>query len=70
MDFHEPQPPHMPELRALLAHLSEDEQREAEARLWRYTKLVRSIYLERLADRNQGTPDSTKSAPDSTLPNT
>ena len=51
MDFQEPHPPHMPELRELLAHLSEDEQREAEARLWRYTKLIRSIYLEPFIER-------------------
>lgn len=54
-------PPHLESLRRLLAHLSEEEQDAAEARLWRYTELVRSIFLERILSED----DSTKSDSDS-----
>lgn len=49
-------PPRLDPLRARLSHLSEDEIDAAEARFWRYTLIVRRIFLRKIEDAERSAP--------------
>lgn len=48
----------------MLSHLSEQEQQDAEERLWRYTQIARRIFLRKIREekaKRNAEADSTKS---------
>lgn len=58
-------PPRLDALRARLSHLSEEEIDAAEARFWRYTLIVRRIFLRKIEEaEHSATPSGDSTNPD------
>lgn len=51
----DPNPPRLACLRKHLTHLSEEEKEAAEERFWRYTELVRLIFLDAQRSKRNST---------------